>query len=324
MPPPIRFYLPEKIPTDLSSAWDVYQLAVRGVLRPGVAAWTVQTFQHLRAAGLACELTDSIPTDGILIAHRKSVPRDFVPPAGVLFVCLRADATFHPHAHLHVVQNRRALSSWFPSVYLPHWPQPGLIPRDAARGDTWENAAYFGDPHSIAQEIQGPAWEEALRSLELKWHFVGPDQWHNFREVDVVVAIRGFDHHRHTHKPPTKLFNAWHAGVPVILGHESAYEAERKNAHDYLEVHTFSEVIAALRRLKDDPALRRAMAANGFERARETDPAAITARWREFLETTAVPAYEELRRAGKWQRPLWRANGLLKSAAQDLRERFWR
>ena len=322
MPPPIRFYLPDEIPADLSTPWEAYQLAVRGAVRPGVIAWTVQTYLQLRAAGFPCELTRAIPGDGILIAHRKSIPRDFIPPKGVLFVCLRADATFHPYAHWHVIQNRDARSAWFPSVYLPHWPQPGLIPRDPARGDTFENAAYLGDPASFAKEMQGPAWEEMLRSLALKWHFVGPEKWHDFRDVDVVVAVRGFDRHQRTNKPASKLFNAWHAGVPAILGRESAYQHERRSELDYLEVGSFDDIAAALRRLQADPQLRRAMRENALERAKETDPAVIAGRWREFLEKTAVPAYEELRRSGGINRTIFLGTGALKTVMQSLRERL--
>jgi hypothetical protein len=322
--PKIQFYLPEGIPADMPLSPGTYWPGFVGKMRSGVYAWIVQTYQHLRAAGLSCELTPILPQQGIMIAHRKSLPRSYVPPPGLLFICPRADATFHPYAHWHVVQNRRELSSWFPSIYMPHWPQPGLLPRDLQRGDAWMNAAYFGAEGCAVREMEGSSWEEMLRALELKWHVVGPDKWHDFRDVDVIVAVRSFDGNRYPNKPPTKLFNAWQAGVPAILGPESAYEQERRSALDYLEVRSFAEVVAALRRLKDDAALRRAMIANGFERAKETAPAAITARWREFLEMTAIPAYETLCRAGGWQRAIFRTNGVLKTAAQDLRERLWR
>ena len=321
--PPIRFYLPDPIPPDMPSSPDVYWLGFRGKMRSGVYAWIVQTFQWLQRAGFPCELTSEIPTDGIFVAHRKSVPRGFIAPPGVLFVCLRADATFHPYAHLHVVLNRRTLGRWYPSFYMPHWPQPGLLPRDPARGDRWENAAFFGDPASFTSEMTGAAWEETLRELELRWHFVPPEKWHDFREVDVIVAARSFDNHRHENKPPTKLFNAWRAGVPAVLGRESAFQQERRSDLDYLEVHSFGEVIEALRRLKNDPELRRAMAANGLERGKESDPERTTKRWQEFFDQIAIPAYEKVRTENPWQRTLHRWNGVLKTKAHDWRERFW-
>ena len=324
MSPPIRFYLPDKIPDDMPQSPDVYWTGFRGHMRGGVYAWTVQTFQRLRDAGLNCELSDQIPTEGILVAHRKSVARNFVPPPGLLFVCLRADATFHAFAHWHVIINQFAHNPWYPSVYMPHWPQPGLIPRDPARGDRWENAAFFGDDVCIAAEMRGDEWMSILRELKLNWNHVPPEKWHDFSEVDVVVAIRDFiGKHRYANKPPTKLFNAWRAGVPAILGRESAYELQRKGPLDYLEARTVPDLVTALRRLRDEPELRRSMIANGRERGKESDPAVITARWREFFDHTIQPAYEKWRNASAWRHRLFRWNGLLKMKAQNLQEHFW-
>lgn len=324
MSPPIRFYLPHPIPADMPLSPDVYWTGFRGYMRGGVYAWTVQTFQRLRDAGMNVELSDQLPTAGIMVAHRKSVARNFVPPAGVLFVCLRADATFHPFAHWHVIINELARNSWYPSVYMPHWPQPGLIPRDPTRGDRWENAAFFGDDACIANEMRGDEWAGILRELKLNWNHVPAEKWHDFSEVDVVVAIRDFvGKHRYANKPPTKLFNAWHAGVPAILGRESAYELQRHGKLDYLEARTMPDLVTALRRLRDEPELRRAIAANGRERAKESDYAVITNRWRAFFERVVVPDCERRRTAGAWRQQWHRGNGFLKTKAQDLQERLW-
>jgi hypothetical protein len=324
MPPPIHFYLPEPIPADMPQSPRVYWAGFRGHMRGGVYAWTVQTFQWLHESGLNCQLTNQLPTEGILVAHRKSLPRNFVPPPKVLFVCLRADATFHPFAHLHIVLTQRAVSRWYPSAYMPHWPQPGLIPRDPARGDRWENAAFFGDHACIAREMQSDQWTSTLRELKLNWQHVPPEKWHDFSEVDVVVAIRDFvGKHHYANKPATKLFNAWHAGVPAVLGRESAYREQRQNDLDYLEAATLADLLAALRCLRDHPDLRRSMVAHGRQRARETDPAVIVARWRDFFATVATPAYEKWRAASAPQRRLWQFNGQLKRKTQDLQEIFW-
>jgi hypothetical protein len=324
MPPQIHFYLPEVIPADMPQSPKVYWTGFRGHMRGGVYAWTVQTFQWLRDAGVNCDLSNQLPAEGILVAHRKSLPRNFVPPPEVLFVCLRADATFHPFAHLHVVLTQRALSRWYPSVYMPHWPQPGLIPREPARGDRWENAAFFGDEACIAREMQSDEWAATLRELKLTWQHVPPEKWHDFSEIDVVVAIRDFaGKHRYANKPATKLFNAWHARVPAVLGPESAYEEQRRGSLDYLEVPTFADLVAALRRLRDDTNLRREMVTNGTERARESDPAVIVARWRDFFKNVAEPALQKWRSASNLQRRLFRLNGLLKTKAQNFEQIFW-
>lgn len=322
--PPIRFYCRGPLSEDLPASPDVYWTGHLGKMRGSVYALILQTFQRLRAVGFPCELTHQLPGDGILVALRKSLPRDYVPPPGVLCVCIRADATFHPFAHLHVVHNRCSVSRWFASTYIAHWPQPGLLPRDPARGDVWENAAFSGDPNCLSREMHGAAWKNLLRELGLRWHFVGPDKWHDYREVDVVVAVRGFDRHRHANKPASKLFNAWHAGVPAVLGRESAYQHERRGPLDYFEARSFSEVVAALRRLQGDPELRRAMRANGFKRAKESAPAVITKRWQDFFERIAIPAHAALGRQRPWQRAAFRWNGALKMKALDWRERLGR
>ena len=123
-------------------------------MRIGVYAWIVPTYRRLRDAGFSCELTQTLPQDGIMVAHRKSLPREYVPPAGLLFVCIRAATTFHPFALHHVVLNRLALRIWYPSIYLPHWLQAGLLPRDPGRGDRWQNAAFFGDPGCLSDKMR--------------------------------------------------------------------------------------------------------------------------------------------------------------------------
>src|SRR5206468_2838231 len=121
---------------------------------------------------------------------------------------------------------------------------------------------------------------------------------------------------------PTKLFNAWHAGVPAILGRESAYELQRRGELDYLEARTVPALVTALRRLRDEPEFRRAMVANGHERAKETDYAVITQRWKAFFEHMVIPDYERLRNAGAWQQRWHQWNGVLKTKTQDLQERL--
>lgn len=322
--PPIRFYLPDGIPADLPSSPDKFWTDFDRQIRGGFYAWIIQTWQRLQRANFPCELSSELPKSGILVAHRKSLPRDYQAPPGVFFVCVRADATFHPYAHLHVVQNRSAQNRWYPSVYLPHWPQVGLLPRETTRGDLWENAAFLGNPASLTAEMTGSTWTDTMREVGLNWHVAGPEKWHDYRTADVVVAVRSFDRQRHENKPPTKLFNAWHAGVPAVLGSESAYQQERRNPLDYLEARSVGEVIAALRQLKDNPDLRRAMVANGQQRVKETDPATITARWRDFFENVAIPAHGRWSGSTALQRKLFAGKGRLKLDIGNLCERLQR
>ncbi|MBD1942608.1 hypothetical protein H6F50_09610 [Coleofasciculus sp. FACHB-712] len=267
--------------------------------RLGMYSWTLQTYLRLKADGFPCELTGSCPTEGIIFAGRSAFPETMQPGTRQLMVVHQGDKTRHPYAQLHIVQNLqdeilvRALPLW-ESYYMRHWPQPGLIPRNPARGDRFENIAYFGREENLAPELRESSWQDQLNSLGLRWHIrSNPNSWQDYSEVDAILAVRKFARQTdYDWKPATKLYQAWHAGVPAILGQESAYRSERKSQLDYLEVTTPEEAILALKRLQKDRELRRAMIENGRVCAQETQPEKLVAQWRTFLADVAVPAYD--------------------------------
>jgi hypothetical protein len=208
-----------------------------------------------------------------------------------LLVCLQADYEPHPYAQLHVNQNQyeaRQANHHF----MPHWPQIGLIARQAERATELRHVAYFGLEKNLAPELRSSAWSQHLSDLGFNWHIIPKERWHDYRDVDVTVAVRRFQDIPYKRKPATKLYNAWHAGVPAILGPESAYQAERKSDLDYLEVRSTSEILAALQRLKDRPDLYRQMVENGQARAASITPVALTQRWQTWLCDTVIPAYD--------------------------------
>ena len=53
-------------------------------------------------------------------------------------------------------------------------------------------------------------------------------------------------------KPASKLVNAWHAGVPALLGPEPAYQALRMQ-FDYIEIRSPEDAIREVIRLKENP-----------------------------------------------------------------------
>jgi hypothetical protein len=307
--PPIYFYIPQsdwavgEMPENADTYWSGFE----GTITGGVYASTLQTYLRLKADGFPCELTGSMPAEGIVLAHRDFLPDALQPGPRLLIVCLKVDRGPHPYAQIHVginpqdrlqqtkLLNKRDVFSR-ESYYIPHWPQPGLIVRDCERGDRFENIAFIGNEVNLAPELMTPSWQEQLNALGLRWHMVGlecRDRWNDFSYVDAIVAVRSFNRQGgYYNKPALKLYNAWHAGVPAILGGDSACRAERKSELDYLEVASLNDVILALKRLRDDKALRHAMVENGRIRAEETQPAKLVSMWRSFLLDQAVPAYE--------------------------------
>lgn len=323
--PSIYFYTPQydrivdNMPesADTSWQWQVQDGRYKYDVSDGEYAWIIQTYLRLKEDGFPCQLIGTIPDEGIVLAYRETVPLEIKPGPKLLLVCLQGDKAPLPYAQLSVVQNPRALFTQYTFVgdmhnpkairrrsvpftdkyFIPHWPQAGLIPRDQARGDKFEKVAFFGVGTFLAPEMRAPIWQKQMEDMGLLWHFKGRDQvtdgWTNYSDVDVVLAVRSFDNQDdYSWKPAAKLYNAWHAGVPAILGRDSAFQAERKSELDYIEVTSLDEVFAALKRLRDRADLRQAMAENGRIRAEETEPAKLVAKWRTFLTDTAVPAYE--------------------------------
>jgi hypothetical protein len=305
--PPIYFYFPHdrlgvsSLPQTAGSYWQ-WQCSQHSIspMQSGGCFWTLQTYLYLNDAGFPCQLVDTMPDEGIVVTHRDYLDDSCQPGAKLLLVCLRADVDRHPYAQLHVVQNphqavpKRSLELW-ESHFIPHWPQPSIIPRDSQRGDTFENVTFLGNEINLVPEFRSQAWYDRLADLGLKFQKkLHHDQWHDYRSTDVILAIRSMGRENDWNgKPASKLYSAWHSGVPAILGHESAFQAERNSELDYLEATSLAEVIAALSRLKDDRQLRDRMVEHGWLRAQETQPDLMVKRWQDFLINSAVPAYQE-------------------------------
>lgn len=316
--PPIYFYFPQNrstgnLPQNAASYWQ-WQCIEHSIspMQSGGCFWTLQTYLYLNDYGFPCQLVDTMPDEGIVISHRDYLKESVQPGSKLLLICLRADVDRHPYAQLHVVQNpyqaipKKIMTLW-ESHFIPHWLQPSIIPRDPDRGSIFENVMFLGNAVNLVPEFRSPTWYEELEKLGLKFKTkLSHDQWHDYRDTDVVLAIREFGRENHWRgKPASKLYNAWHAGVPAILGYESAFQVERKGELDYLEATSLTEVIAALKKLKEDQEFRSAMVENGRIRSLETHPDNMVKRWQDFLTGVAVPAYHHWCAMPNWQQQLF-------------------
>jgi len=103
-------------------------------------------------------------------------------------------------------------------------------------------------------------------------------------------------------KPPMKLINAWLAGVPAVLGVESAFRAIREHELDYLEVRSPDELEGALFRLRNDPELYRAMVAHGRARAAGFTTERGREVWKQVLTEDLRERHDAWRRQGHMRR----------------------
>lgn len=305
--PPIYFYYPPGIGDgDIPESRGEFARD-----RPGKYVWTVKTYAYLSKMGFPCRLTHELPDEGIIVTHREFFTNTMIPNRRQLFVCVVADFRRHPFAQLHTVQNPRdpllthASPAWR-AAFIPLWPETGLIPRDPARGDLFVNVSYFGLPARLAPQLRSVKFATRLREHGFDFRIVSRDRWNDYSDTDAVLAVRSFARVSWHKFPPSKLYNSWIAGVPGLLGSESAYQAERRNEYDYFEVCSADEVLETLIRLRDDSRLRAAVARNCAERAAGVDPMRIAETWAAFLNTVAAPAWRDWRRRSAASRMAFR------------------
>jgi len=293
-------------------------------LQLGERAWILQTYLRLARAGCAVELAASPPAEGIVVFHAKQAPalrRQWRRLRNTILLAVRADYRPPLIADFEVVQNG-CFADEKRCFFIPHWPQPALMPREASRAAAIRRIAFKGFEQNLHPEFRSPDWREFLAAHGIEWEmdavpFAGAatdrlgTEWPDFRQVDLVLAVRPDYHYSWTSKPATKLLNAWLAGVPALLGPEAAYRELRRSELDYLEVDSLEAAKAAVLRLLAQPALYHAMVENGRIRGAEFSADATVARWADLL-TRKIPALAAsrnnrwfplpVRTAGRWLR----------------------
>ncbi|NET53307.1 MAG: glycosyltransferase family 1 protein [Merismopedia sp. SIO2A8] len=182
---------------------------------------------------------------------------------------------------------------WHPFA-VPHWKQPGIIPRDTHRGTRVENIAFVGTRTNLAPELKSEKWSQALANLGCHWvPIFDPKKWNDYRHLDAIIAVRGFDNNPHPHKPASKLVNCWSAGVPAILAPESAFMAVRQSDRDFMVIRSIDDAIQAVKTLKQNPDLYSSMVENGQTRAQEFSDEKVTEYWVHFFQDHVFPQYPQ-------------------------------
>lgn len=306
---PVQFYIekrlwPATLPGGPGDYWDWFCSADRSYEEWHIYHWILRAFVELGARGMAVELVDRIPSEGIVIAHRFSLPDSLIPGKDLYLVCVLADKRqpgdpgAHPYAQQHIVQNPLEEKIVRGGSYIPYWPQPGLKPRDPGRGRLFENIGYFGSEagldlnviHKITCGLKEMGINFIIRGRALR------HEWHDYSKIDGVLAFRNFNENKWSWKPATKLYNAWLAGVPAILSPESAFRGLRKTPFDYIEAGSVDEILEAAKILKNNTELRSKMIENAAARAQDFTPEKIASCWEYYIRGKVFKSYENWRR----------------------------
>lgn len=176
----------------------------------GRNSWIAQSFVRLRDAiasrGWSATAGPGFPDGAICIAHRDDVNRFTSAAHRAFLVVVRADRAPVHACDVAIVQN--GLERARHERFVPLWPQPGLLARDAARGTRIERIAYHGRTRSAPSWFADPAFRGALARRRVFFDVEGRD-WEDYRDVDIAIATRSELKHVLAQKPATKLYNAW-------------------------------------------------------------------------------------------------------------------
>jgi hypothetical protein len=301
----VRFLLPDETGLEALRALDPDRDPER--FKRGECAWVLQTYLRLAARGLPVELTNRLHDQGTIVFHSKH--RHWVRTRGrharqALLIGIRGDVGAPLIADFELLQNGR-YADGRRCFHVPHWPQPGLLARDPARGDTIRRIRYCGFENNLHPGFREPRWLDFLATRGIEWDYAAAPfagratdalrlGWHDFRRTDLVLAVRPTAATLHPSKPGTKLMNAWLAGAPALLGPEVAYRELRNSPHDYLEVGGVEQAIATVERLLAEPELYRGLRRRAAERARTLTPDYWLDIWRSFLFSTIPSLRGEL------------------------------
>lgn len=216
----------------------------------GRNAWVAQTYVRLKVPraqrGWRVTVGTAYVPGAICLTHRDDANAFRGGAHRSFLVVVRADRPPVHACDLAIVQNDIDCAAH--ERYLPLWPQPGIVVREARRGTRIARLAYLGRTASARRWFFDSALRNALE------------------------------------RRAVKLCNGWTAGAPVLASPEPAYRALRRSPLDYLEVEGPAQVLDAIDCLQSQPRLYRAMIANGRQRAAEFSDERVVERWLALLE----------------------------------------
>lgn len=241
----------------------------------GPINWVVQSYLILRQYREGTTISTNPVLNEINVAHVttwRKLPRQ----KDEYRVSIRADYRRLFDVDFEILQNPTAVRTP-KQIYITYWPVPRLRPREPSR-KTIQNVAYAGriGNRNLVICLQESS-ENRLKDFNFK--IVDKQYWHDMHEIDVLIAIRDFSTRTYDDKPPSKLINAWRAGIPLIAGYDSAFSAIGTPGVDYIRISTEKELSDALERLRDDPKFYYSIVEAGLIKSQEYTREKIAKAW---------------------------------------------
>src|SRR5262249_50102033 len=144
--------------------------------------WILQTYLRLKERDMPVELSETLPDEGIIVAFCGDLNFATPPTLKQFIISVSADSQPYPFANVHVVQNIFQERHLRHAAFIPHWPQPGLHPRDPQRGSIFSNVIYCGDLVNLDQNLQGKHWHDELSKRNLQFFVRDAADAHDFSD----------------------------------------------------------------------------------------------------------------------------------------------
>ncbi|WP_257263093.1 hypothetical protein [Endozoicomonas sp. ONNA2] len=270
----------------------------------GEDIWVLLTYLHFCHAGYDVTLGSEARSDKInIIDGVKSRPKNTF--ADYFYVACRTDAHYPEFGHFVLHQNliQTGKSN---EIYVPQWPQPGLISRDNQRGNSIKTVAFFGQPkRNLAEAFQSELFLSELKKRDIEFIIKGKSndsvEWHNYSNVDIVIAVRDVPIELLKIKPVNKATNAWLAGALCITGDEPAITAAFNSSKAILHATTVDGVLAIIDRLQEQPELFSKILTEGQKLAQDYSEPSVLSYWVK-MEEFVTPEFERWKKTGKAER----------------------
>ena len=274
--------------------------------RGAASNWIIQTFlilkPHLIARGFDVRVSERFIPGEICICHRDDLNK-LSGAWNSFVVCARADRPAPLVANVVVLQNELEVNRSSNAFFIPHWPQPGLIPRNRSRGPLVESAAYFGHDWSIPEWLKsGGQLSQALGASRISYHLQNK-VWNDYENVDIALAFRDEADVVLEQKPATKVTNAWLAGAIPIVYPEPEYARVVRHGINGFLAHSFHETVDWIKLLARSPEYVTTIQRAASDAAVAFSRDYIIDRWVGLLTQEVKPSYQVwLRRGGRFNR----------------------
>lgn len=283
----------------------------------GIGHNVLELAYRLRASGYAISLGDVIPNDScVVIFFKKHFLRQRNLSLKILKIAinhrvilirsdLQMDVPIIFDPDLEVMPNRSVVKKKN-QIFVPPFPQRGLIRREKWNGNRIKNLEIKCNPENIPDNLEILISEVNALDSAITLNVDSPksadgsdNNWNDFSDVDLSLIMRpvGQNTESNVRKPPTRLINAWVAGTIPVVDPLPAYTELIRDGIDGFIVDSPKQVVAVVKRLVENPDYCEEVFENCRRRGEEYQVDEIVEIWEQLISNIAKETKIGARRA---------------------------